>query len=131
MMVKSRRPTTAAAVSIVSNATAAPAPLDLSPSDEREALTCTMADHSMSPRYLKGEGIVALKHGEARPGDYVLMHIDADGETRWVASKLVLSSPTRLRVQFLKPPTMFEIPRENVVAVHRIILGGDRMGARS
>lgn len=83
---------------------------------------------SMEPRYHPGELVYVHPRRPARVGDYVVVQLRPDsdgGPPIAMIKRLISDSSNRLVLEQFNPAKRIEIPREQVLSVHRILTGDE------
>jgi phage repressor protein C with HTH and peptisase S24 domain len=96
----------------------------------REAYAMFVSGSSMEPRYMEGETVYVNPARPVRVGDFVvaLLQPKAPGApARGLVKQLAGRSNGRILLRSLNPPDapLLELPAEEVVSVHRIVLSGE------
>jgi phage repressor protein C with HTH and peptisase S24 domain len=83
---------------------------------------------SMEPRYEAGETVFVHPRKPVKRRDYVIIQVIHDGDEGridgYIKRLLSISDDTVLCEQ-LNPPKQIKFPREKVLAIHKIVLGGE------
>ena len=87
-------------------------------------------DDSMSPRYRAGEIVYMHPGRPVGPGNYVLVQLGAPGEPEGPTKRAIIKEYVRKKAKTLvlaqlNPPKQFEIPLDQVKAIHRIVASGE------
>jgi phage repressor protein C with HTH and peptisase S24 domain len=93
-----------------------------------DAYAVYVVGESMAPRYLAGEVVFVNPRLPVRQGDFVVAQIAAEVEgdaPLAYVKRFVAMNAKSLRLSQLNPKKALEFPRQSVVSVHRIIMGGD------
>jgi len=93
----------------------------------RDAYAVSVVGESMEPRYQAGETVYVHPRKPVRSGDYVVIQIlgqEGDPPSGYV-KRFISMDEKRLRVRQLNPDAELQFPTKDVVAVHKIVLGGE------
>lgn len=93
-----------------------------------DAYAVYIVGNSMAPRYFAGEAVFVNPKLPVRRDDFVVAQIAADveGDAPWAYVKRFVSMDQRsLKLAQFAPRKVIEFPRQRVVSVHRIIMGGE------
>jgi phage repressor protein C with HTH and peptisase S24 domain len=92
-----------------------------------DAYAVYVVGDSMLERYHAGEAVYVHPRMPLRKGDFVVAQIaSSEGEAPYAYVKKFLGWTAKtLRLEQLNPRKTLEFPRQRVVSVHRIVLGGD------
>lgn len=85
----------------------------------------------MSPRYEHGELIYCEGRGKPRYGDYVVVELNAvgpDPEQPAYLKKLIRISETTITLEQFNPPLTFDLAREKVLHIYRVMTLADLLG---
>lgn len=95
-----------------------------------EAYAVYVVGDSMAPRYFAGETVFVNPRLPVRKDDFVVAQIAAGGAPEGDAplayvKRFVSMDANSLKLAQYNPPKTLKFPRDRVVSVHRIIMGGD------
>jgi SOS-response transcriptional repressor LexA len=87
-----------------------------------DAYALYVTGESMEPRYFAGEIVYINPHRPPSPGDFVVLEL-RDG--RGMVKRLVRRTADAVVLAQYNPPSEIEIPRRDIVRLHRIVQSGD------
>lgn len=84
----------------------------------------------MAPRFEDGELIIVHPGRPVRPGDYVVVQFDADGDGERAAmiKRLVRRTKDWLFLEQLNPRQELSLHAEHVISIHRVLSPGEMLG---
>jgi phage repressor protein C with HTH and peptisase S24 domain len=88
----------------------------------RSAYAVFIVDDSMEPRYYAGEVAQVNPHKPCAPGSFVVVQTETpNGERDYLVKRLVRRTASAVRLAQFNPKKEFDVPAENVTAIHRIV----------
>jgi phage repressor protein C with HTH and peptisase S24 domain len=96
----------------------------------RDGYAMFVSGSSMEPRYMEGETVYVNPARPVRVGDFVvvlLQPIESGAPARGLVKQLAGRSNGRILLRSLNPPdaALLDLPAEEVVSLHRIVLSGE------
>lgn len=92
-----------------------------------EAYAIYVSGDSMEPRYFAGEAVFVNPRMPVRRGDFVIVQIKSqiDGDPPFGFVKRFVRMGNELVVEQYNPAKQISFDRDDVVSVHRVMMGGD------